>query len=174
MSECKLDIGCGPNKGEGYMGLDIYPYPGVDVVFDVDSQQPWPFDDNSFDIIRINHLIEHINHPLYFLQEVHRIGRADCRVHIETPHFSSSNSWRDPTHVRHYSAFFLDVAIGGYFSNRMPLFDVTNRSLYFSSIFSWPGMLMAKLSLRWYEKHWAWIFPASTVIIDATISKTPE
>ena len=30
-----LDIGCGINKPQGYIGLDREPYPGVDVVRDL-------------------------------------------------------------------------------------------------------------------------------------------
>ena len=57
----KLDIGCGPNKDPSFVGLDIHPYPGADIVFDIDSGERWPIEDDSFDYIRSNHVIEHIH-----------------------------------------------------------------------------------------------------------------
>ena len=67
-----LDIGCGSNKGAGCVGMDRLPFDGVDVVFDFDSGQPWPFADSSFDFIRAIHVIEHVANPLHFFEEVHR------------------------------------------------------------------------------------------------------
>lgn len=54
-----LDIGCGNDKQEGFVGMDYYPYPNVDVVHDV-TKFPWPFPDKSVDIIMVSHLMEHI------------------------------------------------------------------------------------------------------------------
>jgi hypothetical protein len=35
------------------------------------------------------------------MAEIHRVGRAGADVFVVTPHFSSHNSYTDPTHVRH-------------------------------------------------------------------------
>ena len=45
----QLDIGCGKNKKEGFIGVDQYPMEGVDVVMDV--RQKWNYEDNSVDEI---------------------------------------------------------------------------------------------------------------------------
>lgn len=37
----KLDIGCGPNKKEGFTGVDQYKFDGVDIVGDVASLEFW-------------------------------------------------------------------------------------------------------------------------------------
>ena len=39
----KIDLGCGSNKKEGYIGVDILDVPGVDYVTDL-SKNPLPFD----------------------------------------------------------------------------------------------------------------------------------
>jgi SAM-dependent methyltransferase len=52
-----LDVGCGPGNflitryigKESGIGLDCYPYPGVDVL--VDDMTKLPYDDNSFDTV---------------------------------------------------------------------------------------------------------------------------
>lgn len=98
MSET-VELGCGPKKPEGALGVDAYPYPGVDVVTDLNSI-PWPLEDNRFDTINASHIIEHVEDVVSFLSEIHRIAKPGARVKIITPHFSSLNSWGDPTHVR--------------------------------------------------------------------------
>lgn len=42
----KLDIGCGPNKKEGCVGIDIYEGEEIDVTLDIEKDK-LPFDDNS-------------------------------------------------------------------------------------------------------------------------------
>ena len=37
----KLDVGCGPAKAEGYVGIDYMPGPNVDIVYDA-TCPPWP------------------------------------------------------------------------------------------------------------------------------------
>lgn len=168
----KLDIGCGGQKPQGFVGIDRYPLEGVDVVFDIDAGEPWPFEDNSFEYIRGNHVIEHICNPLFFFEQVHRIARPNCIVHLETPHFSSCNSWGDPTHVRHYASNFLDVIAQGYLAYPAPKYKVLSKTLTFSGlIHTWPGRVISRFSLSKYEKYYAWLFPASSVVVDVAVLK---
>lgn len=167
-----LDIGCGSNKGAGCVGMDRLPFDGVDVVFDFDSGQPWPFADSSFDFIRAIHVIEHVANPLHFFEEVHRTEKPGCEVHLETPHYSSNNSWGDPTHVRHYSVDFLDVVANGFLSYPKPKYKVSFKEIRFSGLlFTWPGWLISRMSRRKYEKYFAWIFPASSITVKASVLK---
>ena len=53
-----LDIGCGVNKVEGSIGVDVVKMPGVDVVHDL-SLIPWPFEDDEFSTVIANHFLEH-------------------------------------------------------------------------------------------------------------------
>jgi hypothetical protein len=38
------------------------------------------------------------------MAEIHRVGRNGADVFVVTPHFSSHNSYTDPSHVRHLAA----------------------------------------------------------------------
>jgi predicted SAM-dependent methyltransferase len=168
----QLDVGCGSHRTPGFIGMDRIPLPNVDVVFDFDSGQRWPFEDDTFDFIRAIHVIEHVNDPLYFFGEIHRVGRPGCMLHFETPHFSSNNSWSDPTHVRHYSSTFLDVMAEGYLAYPVPKFEVTARSISFSGLLpTWPGWLISRVSLKKYERYYAWMFPASSITVRAKVLK---
>jgi hypothetical protein len=40
-----------------------------------------------------------------FLDKLHRIARPGARLYINTPHYSYTGSWRDPTHLWHFSAY---------------------------------------------------------------------
>lgn len=55
----RLDIGCGGNKQEGFVGLDIRPLPGVDIVHNV-TKFPWPLPDECVTLAVASHLVEHI------------------------------------------------------------------------------------------------------------------
>ena len=54
-----LDIGCGGAKQDGFVGMDIRPLDGVDIVHNV-LKFPWPLEDNSVIQAVSSHLVEHI------------------------------------------------------------------------------------------------------------------
>ena len=60
----QLDIGCGGNKqGADWVGMDLRPLPGVDIVHDV-TMFPWPLPDGCAVRAICSHLVEHIPpHP---------------------------------------------------------------------------------------------------------------
>lgn len=109
----KLHLGCGRNVLPGWFNVDAQALPGIDLVFDFDScqRQPLPLAENSVDEFLASHLIEHLHHPLPFMQELHRVAKPDARAVFRVPYGSSDDAFEDPTHVRQYfmSSF-------GYFS----------------------------------------------------------
>ena len=68
-----LDIGCGRFKFPGSVGLDIVPLEGVDVVHDLDKF-PYPFPSDTFDYIRLSHVVEHPTTPTHPLGKTHPIA----------------------------------------------------------------------------------------------------
>jgi len=165
-----VDLGCGPKKSAGALGVDAYPYPGVDVVTDLNSI-PWPLEDNRFDTINASHIIEHVEDVVSFLSEIHRIAKPGARVKIITPHFSSLNSWGDPTHVRHLATTWHEPFLpGGYLMDRTGEFALEySKAKFGKSIRSWLPRIMSSLfGQAGWEKHYAFIFPAvdlETVLI---------
>ena len=73
MNVRKLDIGCGRGKPDGYIGIDMLDFDGVDIVWNLENF-PWPLEDNSFDYIRAFHIVEHVNDLVGLFKEVHRIA----------------------------------------------------------------------------------------------------
>ena len=95
-----LDVGCGTSKEPGSVGMDRVASVRPDVLHDIDSF-PWPFEDCSFDRVLLKHVIEHVSDVVKTMEEIHRVGKNGAKVLIITPHYSSSNSWTDPTHKQH-------------------------------------------------------------------------
>ena len=163
----KLELGCGPSKGDGYTGMDLFAYEGVDIVHDMDVF-PWPIEDGACTEIRAIHLVEHVADIRAFFQEISRIAAPGCHIHIVTPHYSSWSSWVDPTHIHHLSVYFADTFVEGYLASQIVGLSVVKRRIRFGSfIWTWPGRLINKLlGMRFYERRFAWIFPASAIEIN--------
>lgn len=107
-----LDVGCGGRKLPGATGMDILSLPGVDVVHDF-NKTPWPFADDSFDLVFLNHALEHVDDVLRTLEEIHRIALSGGRVVIQVPYFRSTDAYTDPTHKHFFTSESLNYVIDG-------------------------------------------------------------
>ena len=56
----RLDIGCGANKNPNFVGIDILPLPGVDIVHNIELT-PWPLPDECVLTAVASHVLEHIS-----------------------------------------------------------------------------------------------------------------
>lgn len=95
----RLDLGCGENKQQGFVGVDLYKVPGVDVVHDL-TKYPYPFKDKSVDEIFCSHFVEHLSGPerIPFFNELYRILKDGGKARIITPYYKSVRAVQDPTH----------------------------------------------------------------------------
>lgn len=105
-----LDVGCGNLKIPGAVGIDMSPDTQADVVHDL-NEFPWPLPDSEFEVIRLWSVLEHLDDTLAVMSEVHRVGRPGALVIILVPHFSSANSFTDPTHRHFFSGRSMDYLI---------------------------------------------------------------
>ena len=160
-----LDIGCGKRKIEpDAVGIDISRDSAADHIWDLD-RYPWPLPDGAFHRIHMSHVIEHLEDPMRAMAEVWRVADDAADVFIATPHFSSHNSYTDPTHRRHLAAASFQYFTGKdfpTFAGSACRFDVVSVELTFGGNFLLDnfGRWLARRSLPWYERHAAWIFPA--------------
>jgi hypothetical protein len=94
----KLDLGCGKNKREGFLGVDQYKLPGVDKVANLTKK--WPWDDNSVDEVNASHFIEHLTavQRCFFMNELYRVLKPGATATIIVPHWASCRAYGDPTH----------------------------------------------------------------------------
>jgi SAM-dependent methyltransferase len=167
-----LELGCGANKTPGAVGVDRVAGPGVDVVCDL-SRFPWPFPDNTFDEVRLSHILEHLDEVLRVMEEIHRIARPGAQVLIWTPHYSSMNSWTDPTHCVHMGFHSMDLftkdARYNYTSARYAIAE--KRITFGKGLLCWPGKIINAWSPDSFEKYFAFIFPARDLFFRLQVLK---
>jgi SAM-dependent methyltransferase len=94
----KLDLGCGKNKREGFLGVDSIKFDGVDIVADL--REKWPWDDNSVDEVHCSHFLEHFERleRIHFANELYRVLKHDGKAQIIVPHWGSNRAYGDMTH----------------------------------------------------------------------------
>jgi len=93
----KLDVGCGKNKREGYIGLDINNLVGVDYIINLDEQK-LPFEDNSVKEIYTHHTLEHCQNIISIMNEFYRVCKPNAKIKIIVPYGYSHQFTQDPTH----------------------------------------------------------------------------
>ena len=116
----KLDLGCGPSKQEGFIGVDARSLPGVDVVHNLEAF-PWPFPDGCARVVLMSHFWEHIKPwlTLPFMQELHRVCADAALVMIAGPYAHEFRFVQDPTHCNPSNE-----ATFCYWDNQHPLWHV--------------------------------------------------
>lgn len=107
-----LDVGCGQKKLPGAVGIDINEDSQADIVHNI-NKTPWPFDENSFDLVFLNHVLEHVDDILNVMNEIHRILKKGGRVIVAVPYFRSIDTFTDPTHKHFFASHSMDYFIEG-------------------------------------------------------------
>jgi hypothetical protein len=172
-----LDVGCGTRKAEpGAIGIDVHSRSAADIIWNLD-EFPWPLDNDTFERVYMSHIIEHVGDVTRTMAEIHRVACDRADVFIVTPHFSSHNSYTDPTHVRHLAARSFQYFTGedfATFGGSNVRFSVEELDLTFGKNFvlDGAGRWLARRNLEWYERHAAWMFPAQDVRCHLRVRKS--
>lgn len=93
----RVDLGCGTNKHGNYVGVDVHPASGADIIADLNQQFPFP--DNSVDEVRAHDIIEHLPDKIHTMNEIWRICKPGAKVDIRVPSTDGRGAFQDPTHV---------------------------------------------------------------------------
>jgi len=99
----RLDFGCGLHTKQGFKGVDIIAFPGVDFVLDV--RKPWPWKNESVTEAHASHFIEHLWHTpdrperVFFMNELYRVMIPGGKFTMIAPHWSSCRAYGDFTHA---------------------------------------------------------------------------
>lgn len=102
-----LNLGCGEDYLAGAVNVDQFAE-RVDVRHDL-NHFPYPFADSQFEAIRCMNIIEHLDDVIRTMEELHRIGKPDCRITIRVPHFRSACLYEDLTHRRGFAWRSFDI-----------------------------------------------------------------
>ncbi|MES0337334.1 MAG: class I SAM-dependent methyltransferase [Candidatus Magnetobacterium sp. LHC-1] len=130
-----LDVGCGRGLFLHVMKQDGWSVAGVEFdsatacnvadAYNIECKwgdpQHWGLPDASFDVITINHVLEHVANPLQLLQTCHRLLREGGCLIVAVPNFSSLQArvgggcWFHldmPYHLYHFSEQSLMLLLG--------------------------------------------------------------
>jgi SAM-dependent methyltransferase len=171
-----LSLGCGrakdvfPEAGRAcdVVGVDVNPNVGADVIHDLD-QFPYPFPDDSFDLVICQDVLEHLQNIPRAMAEIHRVLRPGGRLRIRTPHFSSCYAYNDPTHQRFFGYYAFDRFLPASEGNP----DGAGQFLYQSRqiVFPKPWRLLGLACLanrfpRRWEQFFSFIVRAENLLIE--------
>lgn len=94
----KLDLGCGQNKIDGFVGLDCGEY-GQEIAWDFNQGIPLPND--SVTEFHSSHTFEHVKWEelAFLLSEIVRVCKDDVRLTIIVPHSDT----KEAHYLCHYS-----------------------------------------------------------------------
>lgn len=170
-----LDLGCGSKKYPGSTGLDISADTDADIVHDLDVV-PWPIEDDSFDQVLMQDVIEHVGDTYPVMAELHRICRPGARIQMRTPHFSSVLAYSDPTHKHYFSTQAIaGLAEPGFSHYSGARFNVIDLRLDMWTPWRVTGVsLLANRFTGLYEKYFAFSFTAMNIRAEFEVVKRPS
>lgn len=170
-----VELGCGPKKKEGRIGVDSIDLPNVDIVADLEKGLPF-LPDTSVDELHCRSVLEHIQNFENIMRDIVRVLKSNGRAHIFVPHFSNPHYYSDYTHKRFFGLYtFYYFADNKYqLKRKMPHFYtdvriiILSQRLIFRSSFKiinpfkkligWFINLHTLLQ-RYYEENLCYMFP---------------
>ncbi|MBC7704402.1 MAG: class I SAM-dependent methyltransferase [Rhodoferax sp.] len=101
-----LELGCGPNKVPGRIGIDRLDMPGVDIVTNIEDGLGF-LPDASIDEIHSESFFEHVPDLEKLMSEIVRVLKPGGFNSMFVPHFSSPFYYSDYTHNRFFGLYTL-------------------------------------------------------------------
>jgi SAM-dependent methyltransferase len=181
----RLDVGCGPRKLPGFVGIDVLEIAGVDIVHDL-NLRPWPFADSAFQHVVCRHSLSHFDDLVVTMEELHRITAPGGVIEIVAPHFSSDNHFTDVTHRHSFGYrsmdYFCENGVFPYRYSAKANFNLEEARISFvqakafdvekANPFRWVGLeWMINRFPRFYEHFFAFILRANEVYFRLKVVK---
>ncbi len=93
----RLDLGCGRNPKEGFIGVDSRDF-GQEITHDL--RNPWPWKPDSVDEVHCSHFVEHLTgeQRIHFVNELYRVLKPGAKATLVVPHWASCRAYGDLTH----------------------------------------------------------------------------
>lgn len=125
----KIDLGCGRYKAKDFIGVDVYPGPGIDLVANLNKRFPFP--DNSAEVIRAYDVIEHLEDRIHTMNEIWRVCKPGAIVDLLVPSTDGRGAFQDPTHIS-----FWNINSFKYYCVEYPSYLELNQIYGFKGAFS--------------------------------------
>ena len=108
----KLNIGCGNDYRDGFWNVDIGNCKKDE---EIDIAKKLPFEDDYFDMVFAQHVLEHIPKERFFeiFGEIHRVMAKGALLEFIVPVAGSDNYFTDPTHTMPFTPRTMDFLTEG-------------------------------------------------------------
>jgi len=172
-----LHLGCGNNKIAGSTGIDFLKNSQADIIHNLDKL-PYPLKSNTFSKVVAENILEHLENLPKVMEEIHRVSKNKARVFVTTSHFTSVDSFNDPTHKHFFTSRTFD-----YFVEGEDLYKYKYSKAKFRKIKVLLGpkntqKFLLNLILKvinknkvFYEKRLAYIFPVGVIYYELEVQK---
>ena len=164
-----LHLGCGQHKKPGAIGIDILKDSNADIRHDL-NKFPYPFKANIFDEVLAENILEHLENIPKVMEEIYRVCKNKAGITIISSHFTSVDSFTDPTHKHHFTTRTFDYFIPG---TDLYKYNYSKASFKKISVKLGPAnpknpfikfvLYLINKNLIFYEKHFAFILPVGTI-----------
>lgn len=175
-----LHLGCGLKKFPGSIGVDINPRSNADIIHNL-NKFPYPFKKNVFKLVIAEHIIEHLDDIPKVMEELHRLCKNGAKIVINSSHFSSVDSFTDPTHKHFFTSRTFDYFIPGTYLEKLQYSDIKFKKIKveLGPVDTKNPILRIVLSLInkkviYYEKRLAFIFPVGNIRYELEVIKNRQ
>jgi O-antigen biosynthesis protein len=136
-----LDLGAAHNRPSGYLGVDQYPGPDVDIVVRLPDRIP--VEDDSVGVIRAVDFFEHVSDKVGLINELYRALAPGGLLLSQTPSSDGRGAYQDPTHVAFYNEnsfwYYTEQQYRNFVPEIRAAFQVSRLVTYFPT--------------EWHEQH---------------------
>jgi hypothetical protein len=169
----KLDVGCGSNKKEGFVGIDLYG----DFNYKVDlNKDKFPFQDNTVVEFYSRGVLGYLKNLKHCFDEIHRVAMNKAKVKFLCYHFTSyrsencfrtrkgfrSTEFNSNNHLWHETNLRIEVKkVKIHFHKGLQLWNYLIE----------PLVNISNTTKLWYETTFLRMFPAEFVEYDLEVIK---
>lgn len=99
-----LYLGAGKDRKEGYVHVDAFPFPGIDVICNIGKER-LPFEDSSIDSVFTQDFMEHLapEYKVPVINDIWRVLKPEGTMEHWIPNAGSKNDFGSPSHLSHWS-----------------------------------------------------------------------
>ena len=99
----RLYLGAGKDHRDGYINIDSYPFPGIDIVTDLTKGIPYA--DMTVDFVMSIDFMEHLppEAKVPMINEIWRVLKPDGIMEHWIPNAGSKNDFGSPSHLSHWN-----------------------------------------------------------------------
>ena len=138
-----------PTDELSIMTTDLRPLPNINRVVDLNSPfEAWGLSEGSFDYVVAEHIIEHLNDRIAFLQGCHKLLKGDGTLILEVPNYKHIGAIGDLEHrwlFCRQSFYYRSNALRGQFLK-------AERIEYYFMFLRWQVVIRSELLGRWLDR----------------------